>query len=184
MTDDRDDKPDNVVAFLSLKEMRDSGGPVTRKPRDHSCYHAMYGVLIDEEPRIVTCRQCGKPVDAFDALATLAARWDWSNTQRVKKDAEDEATKVLADLDKLKSARSRLKSSSSVKWSAVTKTLTALDLRLEKEAAACRGADNKAGAIALTGFRMWLRVAREELSQCVTDPGRLDKVPEVPSAGV
>jgi hypothetical protein len=118
--------PDNVLVFPSLREMKESGGPVSRKPRDYAqCQHG-HGVTVDGVDRTVTCKKCGKLVDAFEALLSLAHNWDWEHTRHAKAEANKEAEKVLADLQRLKAQRSNARNTGALSTASVKKVLTAI----------------------------------------------------------
>lgn len=123
--------PDNVLVFPSLREMKESGGPVSRKPRDYAqCQHG-HGVIVDGVDRVVTCKKCSKPVDAFEALLQLAVHWDWEHTRHAKAEASKDAEKVLADLKRLKDQRARARNTGHLAVSAVKEAFTKLQMGLQ-----------------------------------------------------
>ena len=109
MTDDKD-TPNNVIAFPSVKEMRESGGPVSRKQRTYAadeCVHSKQGVYVCADTRKVTCKKCGTELDPIQALSELARNWDWEEARRAKRMAVAEATRLKADVERLKRQRSQ-----------------------------------------------------------------------------
>jgi hypothetical protein len=126
LVSDEQDKPDNVIAFPSVKEMRESGGPVSRKLIGASgyCLHYSMGVFVDALSRKVVCKKCAVELDPIQALSELAQTWDWEEARRAKRTAEAEATRLLADVARLKSLRSRTARGGVISVSSMSEGLT------------------------------------------------------------
>ena len=83
-----ENEPDNVVSLLDRIDPNadiDSMKNFIQKPvPDNVKYCQHLGVIVDEFERNVTCRRCGKALDPFDYLLSVAkkeTRVDWDLRQ-------------------------------------------------------------------------------------------------------
>jgi len=136
----------NVITFPSLKELRKTGGPVTRvRQPPEECLHGTHGVFVNEKTRTVECKRCGKAVDAFDALLSLSMYWDWANTRAAKKAAHAECEKIKVDLDKLRALRRKENDAVTITAKKLRKAFRDQKKKLELRAAGCKSRGDKTG---------------------------------------
>lgn len=132
MPEEDDDRPDNVIPFPSLKDMTDSGGPVSTKPRDWSGCRHQHGVWVDEDKREVTCKRCGVVLDPIQALCVLAQRWDWQNTHAALRAAEREHATLTVEIEQLKKRRVQVRRAGYVAADRVSRQLSQVVKKLRE----------------------------------------------------
>jgi len=160
--DDEGDDLSNVIAFPDLKELRESGGPVSTLPTRYADCSHRHGVSIDAQDRVVYCKRCDKPMDAFEALSNLARHWDWKHTRDAKKNAQEELAIISSQLEKLKQRRSRAVSASAVSMKEVRRVLTTLRERLKREEALQLSKGRKEAAKSTEHAEFLVRCAEQE----------------------
>jgi len=169
-----DDKPlSNVVAFPSLREMADSGGPVSRvrKPYD-ACRHDR-GVTVDDVDRVVTCKRCGKSVDAFDALESLAASWDWERTREAMQQAQQDAEKLYKEVDALKRKRATVRRTGQIEVARVKQAFKEVEAHLSQQRA--QETRDRAGERAAEAIGRALYIRRDVAAKLYAETGEEDK---------
>lgn len=103
---DEDLEPADVVPLFPAAE---GDPPLTTRARPPYCAHQ--STELDTEARRVYCRTCGREVDAFDALHTLANSSERFQQHRAQ--AEREARRAYSELElvkrELRNAKSRVR---------------------------------------------------------------------------
>lgn len=92
---DEDLEGADVVPLFPVAE---GDPPLTTRPRPPYCAHQ--STELDTEARRVYCRTCGREVDAFDALHTLAESSE--RFQQHRETAAREARRAQAELEEVK----------------------------------------------------------------------------------
>lgn len=140
------DKFGKVLPFPSLRELQDTGGPVSRVPPKHyPCNHDV-GITVDDHEREVTCKGCGKTIDAFEALLKLSTDWDWTRSLDAKRQLRAEVEALHKQIERLKANRTRLTREASISVATVRKVFKDVGAKLVRMAHHARGGDDKAAA--------------------------------------
>lgn len=160
-----DERTENLVDFVKLKERAEAGAPFTHRRHPFKlgeCRHAR-GFDVDTQDHEVTCRACGKIVDAFKAITIVAFEWDWNASHESRKELEAQVTRLSAEVDKLKAIRSRERAELSIPGKHVRKALRDLAELLKRYAAGDRARGDKKSAGAYESAAHRVRTTAEHL---------------------